>query len=78
MARPKELHIGNEKDGLIWKNCQQVISPFQYPPLYTVPPPKATGNVYFFIGISNPAVIKEFPNNSIFTCDANFNWQRYK
>jgi uncharacterized membrane protein len=53
-------------------------NPFQYPPPYTVPQPKATGNVYFFIGISNPAVIKEFSNNSIFVCDKNFNWQRYK
>jgi hypothetical protein len=52
--------------------------PFHESPPYTVPPPKATGNVYFFIGVSNPAVIKEFPNNNIFTCDANFNWQRYK
>ena len=52
--------------------------PFHQSSLYTVPPPKATGNVYFFIGISNPAVIKEFPNNNIFTCDPKFNWQRYK
>jgi hypothetical protein len=52
--------------------------PFHQSSLYAVPPPKATGNVYFFIGISNPAVIKEFPNNNIFTCDAKFNWQRYK
>jgi uncharacterized membrane protein len=53
-------------------------NPFQYPPQYTVPPPKAAGTIYFFIGISNPAVIKEFPNNSIFVCDKNFTWQRYK
>jgi len=64
-----------------WIDLQKLATsdkPFNESPRHTVPPPKVTGNVYFFIGISNPAVIKEFSNNSIFVCDKNFNWQRYK
>ena len=67
-----------QKGWIDLKKLSMSDKPFNESPPYTAPPPKATGNIYFFIGISNPAVIKEFPNNSIFVCDKNFNWQRYK
>jgi len=60
------------------KQLSKSDKPFHESPPYTVPPPKATGNVYFFIGMSNPAVAREFQHNAIFTYDAKTQWKRHK
>lgn len=64
-----------------WIDVQRLATsdkPFHASSIETIPPPKADGSVFFYIDISNPAVIKEFPQNKIFIYDQKLNWRRIK
>ncbi len=64
-----------------WIDVQKLATsdkPFHASSIETIPPPRVDGKVFFYIGMSNPAVIKEFPHNRIFIYDQTINWRRIK
>jgi uncharacterized membrane protein len=64
-----------------WIDVQKLsesAKPFHASSIETIPPPKVAGKIFFYIGISNPSVIEEFPQNEIFKYDSQVNWQHIK